>query len=307
MTADFGGIPVAVPPPEVADGVLQELARMAGSQGFAGGNPVSIERRHLSALNSEPYVICPKTDGTRALLVCAVVGPDDKMVVALVNRAMQVFIPTFGAVNRAAFQGSIFDIEVVKNQSTGAMDMLVFDAVCVCGVPVAALALRDRLAAVSYALGTWQQCAVDCARLSVKPFYDTAADLHRAEAQGIPYANDGLILTPTNRPNSFGRNQALFKWKDHHTIDFLVDRDGRTLLVYDMASGAHRAVGHLDTRQTAQPGVVAECAVADQSAGTWTLVKTRTDKARANDLITFERTLVNIHENIQRQEILAWF
>jgi hypothetical protein len=38
----------------------------------------------------------------------------------------------------------------------------------------------------------------------------------------LPYLTDGVIFQPVYRPPVFGRDQSLWKWKRHHTVDFLV-------------------------------------------------------------------------------------
>jgi len=306
----LGGLALDVAPPAVHDEVLRQVAALACSKGYPGGNPVSIERQHLARLRAEPYVVCEKTDGTRAMLACVkcrVDGGEDLLVVALVTRAMDVvYVPRFGNVNRAAFQGTLLDVEVVRNSSAGGRsDFLVFDAVCVCGVPVASQSLSDRLLAAELCLAAWPAVPEDDARVALKRFYGSAAEL--ASAPPTPYATDGLILTPSLHPNTFGRNCRLFKWKpaDRHTIDFLVSEDRRSLLVFDASSrehGRHRVAGRLD-RDTF-PGAIVECAPVSVGEGVWTPVMVRRDKVRANDTTTFERTLVNIRERITRDEVL---
>ena len=310
----IGCLTLAAAPPAVHDEVLRHVAALSCSNGFPGGNPVSIERQHFPRLRAEPYMVCEKTDGTRAMLACVTcrVDGEDLLVVALFTRKMDiVYLPRFGSVNRAAFQGTLLDVEVVRNVSAAAdgrcVDLLVFDAVCVCGVPVAEQTLQDRLLAADLCIRAWPQLVEDDARLVVKRFYGSDAELAAAPSPS-PYATDGLILTPSMQPNTYGRNYRLFKWKpaDRHTIDFLVGEDRRTLLVFDSSSrehGRHRVAGRLD-RDTF-PGAIVECAPG--SGGEWTPLMVRRDKGRANDSTTFERTLVNIRECISREEVLAFF
>lgn len=304
-TGNLGGLVLPLAPPALRDAALSRLAELAGTQGYPGGNPVSIERRNLAQLTAEPYVVCPKTDGVRAMLLCTVVG--ETMLVALITRALEVFIPRFDAVNRAAFQGTAFDVEVVLNRSTNTFDVLVFDAVAACGVPVASHELSDRLMAIEATLEAWEPTPHDDTRVVAKAFYGNAADLERGEASS-PYASDGLILTPSRRGNTFGRNVHLFKFKTHHTIDFLVLDDGVGLAVYDPSAAMpskHRAVGRLERPSFA--GAIIECSPANLQAGVWSAVMVRTDKRRANDMVTYSKTLINIQENIGVQEIMRCF
>ena len=304
MNGYIGSLELPLAPPEVKDVVLAHMAQMSGSAGFPGGNPVSIERANFNQLAAEPYVVCPKTDGTRAVLVCTVSDNHD-MLVAVVNRALEVFIPRFDAVNRAAFQGTVIDLEIVQRVDTGETELLLFDAVYVCGVPVANLALPDRLTAVKCMLNAWPYERTDTARLCLKKFYTSQEEMN-ADHLLATYPQDGLIMTPVNRPNKFGRNMVLFKWKTHHTIDFLVSDDGCTLLVFDPALrlGDHRVAGRLE-QPLSEIGSIVECEVKDAYHGIWTFLKYRKDRSRANDCITFKKTLLNIKERIQCAELFS--
>lgn len=299
-TAQVGCLALPLAPPPVRDGVLAAMSRMSGTTGFPGGNPVSIERRNLPQLAAEPYAVCPKTDGTRAALVCATLQ-DNLLVVALVTRALEVFVPRFEAVNRAAFQGTLLDVEIIKNLGDEGVDLLVFDAVCACGAPVASHTLHERMMAARLLIEAWPATPHDGARLRVKRFYSTAQELLDLEG-GVPYSSDGLVLTPCQRPNIYGRNELLYKWKEKHTVDFLLGSDGQTLLVYDATSGPgkHRAVGRLDRVSFA--GAIMECGMVTENV--WYPIVVRTDKKRANDIMTFQRTVGNAKENIQKSEIL---
>lgn len=269
---------------------------------FPGPNPVSLDTGHYPALRSQPYYVCEKTDGVRFLLLCCTVpaaGTGELLkVCALVDRAMTAYLAPLRHVPRAMFQGSLLDGELVWNKADERWEYLVFDAVCVSGVPVMTDGLRDRLEAVHAALRVYAWDPRDPLALRVKSFIGCgsgnwdALDDHMAEA-AARYDVDGVILTPALAPVVYGRHNGMFKLKfeARHTVDFLVGGDGRQLLVFD--AGTHAPVGRL-AGPAAAPGCIAECSLAGGDA--WDLVLVRTDKTTANDMFTYRKTLLNMEE-----------
>lgn len=293
-------------PSDVRIAVHDAVNSLAGTKGFPGGNPVSIQRGDLPKLAARHggYVVCPKTDGVRAVLVCT--RTQDKLVVALMNRGLDVTIPKFMAVNRAAFQGTILDVEIATNLATNAIELLVFDAVAVCGVPVTRLPLERRIDAVRHALAAWGRDPADDANIVIKDFYGSIRELEADGEKWRPFESDGLVLTPTAEPNTFGKNDKLFKWKTKHTVDFLVGQDGRSLYVYVGGGGGgvdhvHQKVGELDVA-CSLPSAIVECELV--GGATWKIVRVRTDKKHANDRTTWECTLRNATENISAEELV---
>lgn len=269
---------------------------------FPGPNPVSLDTSHFAALRAEPYVVCEKTDGVRFALVCCRVPaahPLDEplRVTALMDRKGSFFLLALRHVPTALFQGTLLDGELARNRADGTWDFLVFDAVCVSGVPVLNAPLRDRLDAAHRGLRAYSAHAADPVRLALKSFVACSrfgdADSHLAAASA-KYDVDGVILTPQARPVVYGRHHGMFKLKfdSRHTVDFLVQPDGKSLAVFD--NGTHVVVGAL--RERARPRAVAECALA--ADGLWDLVAVRADKATANDMVTYHKTLLNMRENL---------
>lgn len=288
--------------------VLLDLACLDCAPGsrqpkFPGPNPVSLDTSHFAALASQPYVACEKTDGVRMLLVCCVASPGGGAppvnLVALVDRAHAWYLFPLRRVPKAMFQGSLLDGELAWNKRRGAWDYLVFDAVTVSGVPVLNCALHERVAAVARSLGAYSPCPGDPAVVRVKEFVSCArADEVRAlvDRAAQSYDVDGLILTPQLEPVTYGRHMGMFKLKfgSRHTVDFLVGKNGQDLLVYDR--GQHSRVGRVAPNVYLAAGGIVECAPADQSCAVWDVVGVRTDKSTANDMFTYQKTLLNMRE-----------
>lgn len=297
--------------PSAVRRVLRDLAADDHrTERFPGPNPVSLDSSHFGQLRGQPYYICEKTDGVRHALVCCTLDAPELgrrvNVCALVDRALAVYLLPLGCVPRAAYQGTLLDGEVAWNRARRRWEYIVFDAVCVSGIPVLNATLPRRLDAVHRVLRVYGRATPDPSPdpldLRVKTFVpctklaDYEASLDRINRQ---YATDGVILTPAVTPVQYGRHHGMFKLKCgegvRHTVDFLVGADGRTLCVFD--SGTHVAVGALRPGEASvPPRSVAECAPVGD--GTWALVHLRTDKTTANDMYTYQKTLLNARENL---------
>lgn len=277
---------------------------------FPGPNPVSLDSSHFKRLRSEPYFVCEKTDGVRFMLVCA--RAHGLNVVAIMDRTLTPYLLPLRHVPKALYQGTSLDGELAWNKVTRAWDFVVFDAVCVSGIPVLNTPLKDRLEAVHRALDKYQPHPRDPVTLKLKSFVACGAlsgvDAH-LEGAARQYDVDGVILTPAMAPVVYGRHMGMFKLKfgDKHTVDFLVADDRRRLCVFD--SGRHVAVGVLTEEAT--PGAIAECSLAERRDGdqqhVWSLVSVRTDKGTANDMFTYQKTLLNMRENLTLESIKGLF
>lgn len=281
---------------------------------YPGPNPVSLDSSHFPTLRASAYYVCEKTDGVRYALVCCLAADDGgalRKMCVLVDRALTVYALPLRKVPSAMFQGTLLDGELVRNKRSGVWEYLVFDAVCVSGVPVLDSTLVGRMEAVHHALRVYSWDPADPVVLKHKPFFaarrfdEFERHLERVRTE---YDIDGVILTPAAPPVTYGRHLQMFKVKFHadqaqhcHTVDFLVAGDGMSLAVFER--GVHVTVGHLD--RAAAPGAIVECArVRD---GVWTMVRTRTDKTTANDMFTYNKTLLNMRERLTVESVKEVF
>jgi hypothetical protein len=273
---------------------------------------VSLDTTHFAQLRAEPYYVCEKTDGVRHALVCCTLALPDGSVnlVALVDRALAVYIMPVRHTPKAMFQGTLLDGELVWNAAAEGWEYLVFDGMCVSGIPVLNGTLPDRLSAVRKALSAYRHAAEhDPVRITIKSFLSCSnmddAEAHLSRAHET-YGTDGVILTPARAPVVYGRHMALFKLKfgSRHTVDFLVGQDGRQLSVFD--NGRHVQVATLST--SAAPGCIVECSVsANGGSGVWDVVLVRTDKTTANDMFTYQKTMLNMREKLSWAHVRAAF
>ena len=251
-------------------------------------------------------MVCEKTDGMRVMLVSTTF--EGKKLCVLVNRAFHVEEITLNVPRE-----TILDCELVGNL------ILVYDAVLVKGVDVTKKPLTERLAAASSATKTILRTMKDKFTIKVKKMYPLAEIRTVLEAE-YPYNTDGLVFTPINEPVRMGTHETMFKWKPRKTItiDFMVRHTGQ---YYDRGHAGYEPVMFLYIADKdklkevtlfnqmvkykdleSYEGKVVECGYGDSG---WYFIKVREDKTYPNNLRTFERTLVNIREDIQPTEFLV--
>lgn len=265
----------------------------------------------------------PNSESNKSLNMCC-----------LVDRALAVYVLPLRHVPKAMFQGSVLDGELARNTLTGAWDYLIFDAVVVSGVPVLDSTLNVRMDAVHHVMRVYTPHPDDPVTLLPKTFFPCAQlDMYRAHAKSVPYEIDGVILTPAMPPVVYGRHFGMFKLKDgsRHTVDFLVGADGRSLSVFDKsitaattatiatttnknnknnttarnnkATSAHVTVGTLI--EAAPADSIVECELI--SGTQWKVVGVRSDKSTANDMFTYQKTLLNMREALTLDSIEPLF
>ena len=240
---------------------------------FNGAQPVSIERRHFRLFATKRYVVCEKTDGIRHFLI----REDGEPYIlnrALVKTPVNVRIP----------KNTYLDGELVDGF------FYVYDAMMIDGQDICELNLLERM---------------EHAKSLIRKVPVLKGGFRMVPKNHVPIAEigtldpfrdgtDGLIFTPIDEPVRYGTHETLLKWKpaEHITIDFMYDREG---FLCTQAGAVAKA------RFKAQVGSIVECRLVN---GYWELVKVRTDKTHSNNKRTYERTLVNIREDIKFSELV---
>jgi hypothetical protein len=252
---------------------------------FPGAQPVSIERVHFQKLKNKNYVVCEKTDGIRMFLACFI--EDDKKMCVLCDRTFKFTYTTL-----CVPKDTLLDGEYIPSRNT----FYVYDAVMVRGESLKKKNLLERL---EYAKNLMIPTTPDNPRVVIKPMYS----LDEPETKNIlkelvskPEC-DGLVFTPVDEPIRMGTHETLFKWKPRCkiTIDFMVFAEHLYLQGKDYA-------GKMAFKDEALWGKIVECEYRDDK---WWPLKIRDDKDYANNRRTYERTMVNIHENISFDEFFV--
>jgi hypothetical protein len=241
---------------------------------FSGAQPISIERRHFDIIRTHRYRVCEKTDGIRHFLIKESDGDPYIINRALVKTNVRIRIP----------KNTYLDGELMGDC------FVVYDAMMIDGHDLCDMNLIDRVAAAEKLINK-----IPIVRGAFKLKLKNHVELSKMSTLN-PYAdgNDGLILTPVDEPIRTGTHETLFKWKpfEHNTVDFMYDRDGY-LCIQSGAVSRATFEGRI--------GSIIECRF---EKGVWIPVKVRTDKTYPNNRRTYERTLVNIREDIKFTELI---
>jgi hypothetical protein len=212
--------------------------------------------------------------------------------VLFVNRAFEARLTTLTVPRETILDGEMMD---------GLF--LVYDAIVIKGESVKHLSLTQRLAKTSILTKT----IIGPIKVKTKDMFPMSEV--RKVVDNMSPKSDGLIFTPVNEPVRMGTHETLFKWKprEHITIDFLVSvdehEDGAPMAslwlqgpTYVMPLSRHNA---MDRDPCSFSNVIVECAYGETG---WHIIKERPDKTHPNNKRTYERTLVNLRENIQPSE-----
>ena len=278
---------------------------------FPAPQPISVERRHFGQLNSHPYVVSPKADGERFLLVAL----GDRSV--LINRAFEETDIKF-RLKKNAFEGTILDVEKIGNR------ILVFDAYQVNGEIIKDKYLDERLERATSLVKSILKTSKDPLKLEMKPVFERN-ELEKAMKTDFGYETDGLIFTPKDEPARVGTHETMFKWKplEKNTVDFQVvpstrmhDCRQEMIYGYDLYVQEHgkkiceARVPHDLVEPHWRPimdagkdhCLILECEYIQGEVNFWRPIGIRRDKTMPNARRTFQRTLVNIEEDIQWKE-----
>lgn len=293
---------------EAASDVVKQLMHLGMDDHkfprLPGPNPVSIERKDFEKLKTKKYAIAEKTDGVRFIMMFTRLF--DFKVCTIIDRSMAAYLVPLKSIPRVLFQGTLLDGELTVDKH-GRKCFILFDAVVVSGVTVSQLDLGSRIIAMRRGLKDFKIHPNDPVELRMKAWSElsdvNAAKTKISEAEKI-YHTDGVVCIPKDDPVIYGRNFDFFKLKPKgtHTVDFILMDNNGTIGVYDPRSKRDVAIGKVSC--TYQAGVVVECEIVDN---VWKVVCVRTDKNQSNDMLTYEKTLLNIRENIKLHELFDLF
>jgi hypothetical protein len=220
-----------------------------------------------------------------------------------------VYLFPLRKIPRPLFQGTIVDGELAWDKSRGAFAFLAFDAVTVSGVSVGHMPLYDRVIAMKKAFELHAPHEDDPAAFLIKNFIPLKTTMliePYLRTISEKFDVDGVILTPVLEEVRYGRHPRLFKLKTagKHTVDFRVG-DGGALGVYDPRTKQHVTVGQMMVG-IPPDGTIAECSHmgnGDPSIRYWKLETVRADKKTANDVLTYEKTMLNMRENVSLKDV----
>jgi hypothetical protein len=261
-------------------------------------------------------VVSPKADGERFLLVAL----GDRSV--LINRGFEETDIKF-KFKKDAYQGTVLDVEKITDFK-GNTRILVFDAYQVSGEIIKHVSLDERLEKASRLVKGILKTAKDPIKIEMKPVFGRE-DLVEVVKKDFGYETDGLIFTPKDEPARVGTHETMFKWKplEKNTVDFQVvpstrmhDCRQEMIYGYDLYVQEHgkkicearvpQELVEPHWRPIMDTGkdhcLILECEYIQDEVNFWRPIGIRRDKTMPNARRTFQRTLVNIEEDIQWQE-----
>jgi hypothetical protein len=143
------------------------------------------------------------------------------------------------------------------------------------------------------------------------PFKNISGLYNYIDSCNVP--NDGLVFYPFKEPIGSGTQFSMFKWKPegHHTIDFLtkVGKNKKEHILYCWNRGKNKKFAvtkniTLDDKPIPNGTVVEyNCEIKGDNYN-FIPIRLRTDKPNGNNLLTVEKTILNIRENIKREEFI---
>ena len=264
---------------------------------YPGPQPVSIERKHFSTLKANDYLIGHKNDGERIAL--CIIRYMDKPRCYLLNRKLEI-TPISLLVTKKMYDGTIFDCELVNEN-----EIYIFDCPCFAGESLKHRQFTERLDFGNAFLSGYKHRAQDSYNFYVKQFAD------RQDYSSLPKClkTDGYVLVPNKKNVQTGTHNSYFKWKPQmqNTIDFAINKQKQVFL-QNAGKFCKTSVSLLfDSFETIFKNdsdyIIIECVYQDENI--WKPLQIRGDKNIPNSLFTYKRTLVNIQENIQFDELVS--
>ena len=303
-------------------GVVKDVLIRAGRYSpatYPFGNPISMETCHIPVVASTGYWATKKTDGTRVCLLFCTVGSGATLCKVAV--AMDRVGNLFGlkvSCDPHLFAGSIFDAELVQCPGSADFKIQIFDVAMLEGERLDREPLSARLALIEDVFAD-TVCLLPRVSFETKKMVrlQNLRDLLNEEQPGPGGAppcvpTDGFILTPEDGPAALpGTAWAVFKIKEHHTVDLLLTDaelwygSGDELLRVDAFPGYEGRVEVTDDLTKLPDGSIIEFQVGIAAKGLVLTKKcVREDKATPNNAFCLTRTLASIVDSVTIQTLL---
>lgn len=292
--------------------------QVKGNYRFPGSLPVSIERKHIHSVKTPgAYLATEKTDGIRYFLFT--VKYDDKSLICMIDRNLDIYHVSMNVYDKL-YEGSIFDGELVKTKKGFLFN--IFDTAAFLGQNVMPQNFHERFGYAREFMKMVFPAKEDPFLFSTKGFFflqDFTSLVEFSKAQD--YKTDGYVFYPIESPYVPFRHWQLFKWKPLHknTVDFLLTptnvqrefsfsvfetKDQRHVEIQKITLPPSLIQVEISYQLLKTPEAVCECKWNEETR-TWVPQLVRTDKNHANDLFTFQKTVLNIQENIRLEEFMS--
>jgi len=311
---------------EYKQNIIKQWPIIKNRDNFPGPQPISLERKDIYKMEMYFYTACEKTDGMRYLLYANSKGPDKN--VFLIDRAFRFYKVNI-TFSDYVFNETIIDGELVCN-NTGQWCFYIHDCICLSGINVSKSPFNIRYAFIKKAVETKNYTSTLDApfTLKLKKFWDFCkfSEMLQYYTENRPdHKVDGLIFTPLKLGVGTGTQMSLFKWKYHHTFDFSVIKrqangSNSRYDMYIIDKGKMTKYCSLNERTSngrtfaevynkivpdpkSSDPVIIECSY-NSNTQSYIPILIRTDKTYPNSINTIRKTLLNIEEDLQINDIL---
>lgn len=286
---------------------------------FPGAQPVSIERKNFNTIIREPYVVCAKLDGERFLMFMTKVpedieNPDSSMlnITFMVSRNLQFYIIT-GCWSKEVYEGkTLLDGELLDNG-----DFVVHDAIVLAGTVVKPKDWECRWRNTDTFLQGQNTKGKECTlTVRLKKFYRVKSlNLLFKEIEEEKIESDGLVFYPMKDAVKYRNQPNLFKWKPpgHHTIDFKIEIEENEVKLMTWGNKQNLEykripLSFFDKIPSLKTDDVIEFGTLTKGNQICFIpLKKRDDKPVGNNLYTVRKTLLNVKENITKNELIKTF
>ena len=303
---------------------------------------VTLEAHHLDKHAASDYLVVPKTDGIRYLLLLTMTTHGAHAV--MIGRDMCMYEIEVWAPLSFFESGTLLDGELAWTRE-GTMSYFAFDAMAIEGRRLSRQPLVERLHAVRQALeltsrhhealaqhaettddadlafvveekkvvattsNSYGLCLIPKGMLSAEDWAEGEQWSAWSDCQAT--ASDGLVFTPMHLPVYLNTHRAMFKWKprDQLTVDFLC-RANRVHLVDEHGEVVPvRSIEGLPL-VFAEPEIddgVFECRLAVSDAEVRaTPDRRRPDKLRPNTVATAAAAVRSVRDYVDERALRAW-
>ena len=258
---------------------------------YPGPQPISIERKHMSVLKNSQYYCGHKNDGQRLLL--GFTKYNGNHIAFFMSRKLDIFFINIHT-TKHMFSGTYFDCELVHNQ------LFLFDCLQICGQDLQKKGFEERMNACDTLLSSIRSC--DQLQLKKKKFVklENFSELSSESVEDT----DGYIFVPNNRCIMQGTHNTMFKWKPlyKNTIDFALMGNKCFLQNGGKLSWVKIKIdiSSTDIIVPKSDHIIVEAMYVGPKS--WKALHIREDKTLPNSKFTYEKTLLNLQEDIQIEE-----
>lgn len=230
---------------DVENVLRQHVAFLCGAtnQKFPGSQPVSFGAHHLTALESEDYWVCEKSDGVRVLLLIVINPRFQRQETYLIDRHNRYYeqtgLPFPHWANPADnLQDTLLDCELVEDVDARTqiktLRLLIFDCLIADKQNIMDRPLTKRYGRIRDLVykpfeamlrkfpAVSSRLPFQIAVKEMRPSYHVASVL--SSLPSLEHGSDGLIFTPVPTPYVMGTDPRLLKWKpaEENSVDLLL-------------------------------------------------------------------------------------